>query len=41
MDTLHWIYWFYVKGSNFLGYTDLFSSNEYQKNNKISLKYFQ
>ena len=32
---------FMVKGKSFLDYTNLFSSNEYEKNDKIILKNFQ
>ena len=32
---------FILKGKSFLDYTDLFSPNEYKKNDKIILKYFQ
>ena len=32
---------FMLKGKNLLDYTDLFSPNEYEKNDKILLKYFQ
>ena len=32
---------FMVKGKNLLDYTKLFSSNDYEKNAKIILKYFQ
>ena len=32
---------FMVKGKSLLEYTNLFSPNEYEKNNKIILKYFQ
>ena len=31
---------FMLKGGNLLYYTNLFSSNEYEKNDKIILKYF-
>ena len=30
-----------LKGKSFLDYTNLFSPNEYEKNNNIVLKYFQ
>ena len=30
-----------LKGKSFLYYTNLFSHNEYEKNDKIILKYFQ
>ena len=30
-----------VKGKSLLDYTNLFSSNKYEKNDKIILKYFQ
>ena len=30
-----------LKGKCLLDYTNLFSSNEYEKNNKIMLKYFR
>ena len=30
-----------LKGKSLLDYTNLFSPNEYEKNNKIILKYFQ
>ena len=32
---------FMLKGKSLLEYTNLFSPNEYKKNNKIILKYFQ
>ena len=32
---------FMLKGKNLLDYTNLFSANEYEKNDKIILKYFQ
>ena len=32
---------FMLKGKTLLEYTNLFSSNEYKKNHKIILKYFQ
>ena len=32
---------FMVKGKNSLDYTNLFSPNDYEKNVKIILKYFQ
>ena len=32
---------FMLKGKNLLEYKNLFSSNEYKKNDKIILKYFQ
>ena len=32
---------FMVKGKSFLDYTNLFSPNDYEKNDKIILKYFQ
>ena len=32
---------FMLKGKSFLYYTNLFSHNEYEKNDKIILKYFQ
>ena len=32
---------FMSKGKNFLDYTNLFFPNEYEKNDKIILKYFQ
>ena len=32
---------FMLKGKSFLGYTNLFSPNNYDKNDKIILKYFQ
>ena len=32
---------FMLKGKSFLGYTNLFSPNNYEKNDKIILKYFQ
>ena len=32
---------FMLKGKSLLGYTKLFSSNDYEKNDKIMLKYFQ
>ena len=32
---------FMLKGKSLLDYTNLFSPNEYKKNDKIILKYFQ
>ena len=32
---------FMLKGESLLEYTNLFSSDEYEKNDKIMLKYFQ
>ena len=32
---------FMLKGESLLGYTNLFSSNDFEKNDKIILKYFQ
>ena len=32
---------FMLKGKNLLDYTNLFSPDKYEKNNKIILKYFQ
>ena len=32
---------FMLKGTSLLDYTDLFSPNEYEKNDRIILKYFQ
>ena len=32
---------FMLKGQSLLDYTNLFSSNEYEKNDKITLKEFQ
>ena len=32
---------FILKGKSLLEYTNLFSSNDYEENNKIVLKYFQ
>ena len=32
---------FMLKGKNLLDYTNLFSPNEYEKNDKIVLKHFQ
>ena len=32
---------FVLKGKSLLDYTNLFSPNDYQKNNKIILNYFQ
>ena len=32
---------FVQKGKNWLDYTNIFSPNEYEKNDKIILKYFQ
>ena len=32
---------FMLKGKSLLEYTNLFSSNDYEKNDKIMLKYFQ
>ena len=31
----------FVKGKSLLDYTNLFSPNDYEKNDKIILKYFQ
>ena len=31
----------FMKGKSLLDYTNLFSPNEYKKNDKIILKYFQ
>ena len=31
---------FMLKGKSLLGYRNLFSSNDYEKNDKILLKYF-
>ena len=33
--------YFMLKGKSLLEYTNLFSSNDYEKNDKIILKYFQ
>ena len=33
--------WFLLKGKSLLDYANLFSPNEYEKNDKIILKYFQ
>ena len=33
--------YFMLKGKNLLDYTNLFSPNEYERNDKIILKYFQ
>ena len=30
-----------LKGKNLLDYTDLFSPNKYEKNDKVILKFFQ
>ena len=38
---LHWIFDFMLKGKSLLDYTDLFSPNDYEKNDEIKLKYFQ
>ena len=38
---LYWIYWFYAKGKCLLDYTNLFSSSEHEKNDKVILKSFQ
>ena len=35
------IFDFMLKGESSLDYTNLFSPNEYEKNDKIILKYFQ
>ena len=32
---------FMLKGKSLLDYTNLFSANDYDKNDKIKLKYFQ
>ena len=32
---------FMLKGKSLLDYTNLFSQSEYEKNDKINLKYFQ
>ena len=32
---------FMLKGKSLLGYTNSYSPNEYKKNDKIELKYFQ
>ena len=32
---------FMIKGKSFLDYSNLFSPNDYEKNDKIILKYFQ
>ena len=32
---------FMLKGDSLLDYTNLFSPNEYEKNDKVVLKYFQ
>ena len=32
---------FMLKGKSFLDYTNLFSPNDYEKNDKIILEYFQ
>ena len=46
-DSIMWLYFcigfidFMLKGKSLLGYTNLFSPNEYKKNDKIILKYFQ
>ena len=32
---------FMLKGKSLLDYTNLFSPNEYEKNDKVILKYFQ
>ena len=37
---LYWMH-FMLKGKRFLDYTSLFSPNDYVKNDKIILKYFQ
>ena len=33
--------YFMLKGKSLLDYTNLFSPNEYERNDKIILKYFQ
>ena len=38
---LFWFIDFMFKGKSLLDHTNLFSPNEYEKNNKILLKYFQ
>ena len=38
---LYWIYLFHDKAKTLLEHTNLFSPNEYKKNDKIILKYFQ
>ena len=40
MDTCVGFIDFILKYKNLLDYTNLFSSNEYKKNDKIILKYF-
>ena len=37
----YWIFDFMLKGKSLLDCTDLFSPNDYEKNDKIKLKYFQ
>ena len=37
-STMYWFYWFWAKGKSLVDYTDLFSSNDYEKNDKIILK---
>ena len=42
MDTLYQIYFeFMLKGKRLLDYTNVFSPNEYEKNDELILKYFQ
>ena len=38
---LHWIIDFMLKGKSLLDYTNFFSPNDYEKNDKVKLKYFQ
>ena len=38
---LYWIYSFYAKRKNLLDYKNLVSPNEYEKNDRVILKYFQ
>ena len=38
---LNWIYWFQVKTFSLFDYTNFFSPNDYENNDKIIIKYFQ
>ena len=38
---LYWIYWFCLKVKILFDYTNLFYTNEYEKNYKVILKYYQ
>ena len=42
IEFIYFIYFIYdLEDKNLLEYSNLFSSNEYEKNDKIILKYFQ